>query len=487
MRAKGWALFSQSPIRQRRFILLLWRGILFACVWLLVLLTAPAVQAQQATPTPETPSIDTGAADGAAIPTPPPVPPENLSLADEYCLSCHGQPGQSLTLQDGSVRDLTVQADTYHASVHGEQGYACVQCHAWVGQYPHPAFQAANSRDFTIKLNTGCARCHFDQFELALDSVHAQALAGGNQAAAVCSDCHTGHATQRLTDPETGELTQAARLSIPQTCAQCHSTIYDKYKESVHGEALKSGNPDVPTCIDCHGVHNISNPTTSAFRLNSPKMCSECHTDAEKMDKYDLSTNVLNTYVADFHGTTVALFEAQSPDAETNKPVCYDCHGVHDIKRTDDPEKGLQVKDNLLKRCQVCHPDATANFPSAWLSHYIPTFEKAPLVFTVNTFYLIFIPLVLIPMAVLVALDFSKQLRVRARQRRRQTREIDLTLTPSGLPVELDNVPASGNAEEQAISPKTGEDRSVAKSNGEDQAETTSPPSEDTTKGDSND
>ena len=84
------------------------------------------------------------------------------------------------------------------------------------------------------------------------------------------------------------------------------------------------------------------------------------------------STQVLDTYVADFHGTTVTLFEKQSPDAETNKPVCFDCHGVHDIRRTDDPEKGLQMRENLLARCQVCHPDATSNFPDAWLSHYIP-------------------------------------------------------------------------------------------------------------------
>ncbi len=53
------------------------------------------------------------------------------------------------------------------------------------------------------------------------------------------------------------------------------------------------------------------------------------------MDKYGISTQVLNTYVADFHGTTVTLFEKQSPDAQTNKPVCYDCHGVHDIAATD--------------------------------------------------------------------------------------------------------------------------------------------------------
>ena len=79
----------------------------------------------------------------------------------------------------------------------------------------------------------------------------------------------------------------------------------------------------MPTCIDCHGVHNIGDPTTAEFRLKSPEMCAKCHTDPAIMDKYGISTQVLNTYVADFHGTTVTLFEKQSPDAETNKPVCY--------------------------------------------------------------------------------------------------------------------------------------------------------------------
>ena len=37
------------------------------------------------------------------------------------------------------------------------------------------------------------------------------------------------------------------------------------------------------------------------------------------MDKYGISTQVLNTYVADFHGTTVTLFEKQSPDARNQQ------------------------------------------------------------------------------------------------------------------------------------------------------------------------
>jgi hypothetical protein len=126
------------------------------------------------------------------------------------------------------------------------------------------------------------------------------------------------------------------------------------------------------------------------------------------MAKYGLSTQVLSTYVADFHGTTVTLFEKMTPDAETNKPVCFDCHGIHDISRTDDPSKGLQVRQNLLKRCQKCHPDATTNFPAAWMSHYIPSPERNPAVYYVNLFYKFFIPTILGGMAVLVVLDLNK-------------------------------------------------------------------------------
>jgi hypothetical protein len=188
----------------------------------------------------------------------------------------------------------------------------------------------------------------------------------------------------------------------------------------VHGAALtEESNKDVPTCIDCHGVHNIGNPTTAQFRLKSPELCASCHTNPTLMEKYGISTNVVNTYVADFHGTTVTLFEKQSPDSQTNKPVCYDCHGVHDISRVNDPKTGIEMQQNLLVRCKVCHPDATSNFPSAWMSHYIPSPDHYSLVYYVNLFYKFFIPLVLGFMVALVGLDVGHSVYVKTRQGKR--------------------------------------------------------------------
>jgi hypothetical protein len=327
------------------------------------------------------------------------------------CLACHSQEGFSVQLKSGETLPLTISSDAYGNSTHGSNGVTCVTCHSDIEGFPHPERTTETLRDVKLKYYTSCEQCHAEQFNLTLDSVHQKSLAAGNKNAAVCADCHNPHTQQRLTNKETGKLLDYARLHIPETCAQCHSAIYDTYKESVHGKALtEEGNLDVPTCIDCHGVHNIQNPTTASFRNSIPFLCANCHTNNALMSKYGISTQVLNTYVADFHGTTVVLFDKTYPDQPTNKPVCTDCHGVHNIVKVDDPQKGLSVRENLLARCQTCHPDATANFPDAWMSHYIPSTEKYPIVYYVNLFYKFFIPAVLGPMLILVVMDFGRMM-----------------------------------------------------------------------------
>jgi predicted CXXCH cytochrome family protein len=279
-----------------------------------------------------------------------------------------------------------------------------VTCHTDINDYPHPDYNKNSLRELNVSLynatRQACQGCHNDEAAKALDSVHQQTLEAGNNNAAVCADCHNPH---YLTSA-------AARPDVPDVCARCHSDIAGQYKESVHGAALlDERNPDVPTCIDCHGVHNISDPRTVAFRNNIPQLCAKCHTDPKIMDKYGISTNVLSTYVADFHGTTVTLFEKRSPDQPTNKPVCTDCHGVHSITRPDDPQTGIALKANLLERCQRCHPGATANFPDAWMSHYIPSPKEYPIVYYVNLFYKFFIPAVIGSMVVFVISDIIRR------------------------------------------------------------------------------
>ena len=327
---------------------------------------------------------------------------------NETCLACHASPGQTVTLPSGEFLNISVDGGAFDLSVHGREGLVCLDCHPGNAEVPHSPVTAQSRREYVIQRYTACAGCHADKYEATLDSVHQRALAGGNLEAAVCTDCHGAHDVTSIAD--------GPRSAIPQTCERCHSAIFNAYRESVHGAALMDeSNPDVPTCIDCHGVHDVQGPSTEAFHLFSPTICARCHADPELMARYGLSTAILETYVSDFHGTTVLLFEKLAPDQETNKPVCIDCHGVHDIQRVDDPNSTV-IQENLLVTCRRCHPDATANFPAAWLGHYPPDPQHAPLVFYVNVFYWVFIPVVIGGMLVFVVADVIRRILNRRRE-----------------------------------------------------------------------
>lgn len=329
-------------------------------------------------------------------------------VTNDYCLACHQQEGLVLTFPNGDTKSATIDPGAFHDSVHGdslENGpLQCKQCHEGY-TYPHEPVMAESARTYVLENYPTCINCHENKYDENQDDVHLAALADGKEEAAVCTDCHGAHDTPIPNEPH---------QRIPETCRKCHSTIYDEYATSVHGAALlDESNQDVPTCIDCHGVHTIDNPETAAFRLRSPEICATCHANEELMTEYDISTDVFDTYVADFHGTTVTIFEHQDPNAETNKAVCYDCHGVHNIKRPDDPEAG--IKANLLATCQQCHPDANENFPDAWTSHFQPSLEHNPLVYFVNLFYQIVIPVTVGLLGFLVATDIYRRIRTALR------------------------------------------------------------------------
>jgi hypothetical protein len=71
------------------------------------------------------------------------------------------------------------------------------------------------------------------------------------------------------------------------------------------------------------------------------------------------------------------------------------------------------IKDNLLTTCRQCHRDASVNFPSAWLSHYEPSLDKAPLVYLVKTYYLFLIPFMVGGLALYIVIDLWRLARNR--------------------------------------------------------------------------
>jgi predicted CXXCH cytochrome family protein len=308
--------------------------------------------------------------------------PANKAEQTETCLACHGDRALEVKLPSGETRSLHVDLDTFTKSIHGDK-LTCVDCHSDITDVPHDARPFQTKREFSLAYYENCKRCHFANYTKTLDSVHFAAVARGDRMAPLCVDCHGAHDVA---------LPDKPRSRISTTCARCHEGVSATYAKSVHGKGLlEAHNADVPTCSDCHRSHDVGGPAAADWRAHTPQLCVGCHGDEQLMARYGLSAAVGRTYLADFHGMTAAVRRAERDANVSVVAKCTDCHGVHDITKTEDPNSPV-VKANLVKTCQKCHADATANFPAAWLSHYEPTWKTAPMVRAVQLAYQIFIP-----------------------------------------------------------------------------------------------
>lgn len=314
-----------------------------------------------------------------------------LSKGNQYCMACHKWE-ISIHFQNGTRETVKVEESLLKGSVH--KNLSCVDCHVRVYSELHPVRDFNSKRDFSLVMAENCKRCHFDKYTRTLEGVHFKAAAMGNAKAPLCTDCHGTHAIASA---------QKDKLSNAKKCEQCHTEIYAVYAQSVHGAALINENiEDVPVCSDCHKAHDNAGPHTANFRITVPQICAGCHAQKEIMDKYGLSTKVVETYLQDFHGVTMKFYKDYG-QTEKKIAVCIDCHGVHDIMKVKSQNAAV-IKQNLTKRCQKCHPGATTNFPDSWISHYEPNFQKAKLVFLIDWGYRIFIPFMIIGLLVQIVL-----------------------------------------------------------------------------------
>ena len=305
-----------------------------------------------------------------------------MTQGNQYCLSCHERK-LHMTFRSGEKLTFHVDEKVLNQSVHNN--LSCTDCHYGFSSEEHPVRTFKSKRDYSLTMSESCRRCHFDKYTRTLESIHFNLLSQGNSSAPVCTDCHGSHF---VTSSKHNKLANAKK------CQQCHSEVYDTYVKSVHGGALiAEDNQDVPICSDCHSAHDITDPRTMNFRIIVPEICGNCHANKALMEKYDLSPAVVETYLQDFHGVTLKFYQQKGEP----KPiaVCIDCHGIHDITKTKGADTNL-IKENLVKRCQKCHADATMNFPDSWISHYEPNFKKAPLVYLINLAYKVFIPFMII-------------------------------------------------------------------------------------------
>ena len=305
------------------------------------------------------------------------------AAASSGCLDCHGSEGDMLTFPDGTKKSVFIDEKAWKTSAHGTR-LGCNDCHAAITDHPHPALTAKTPREYAVQRAEVCKHCHQAAYARMLDGIHFAVAQKAGTAPPTCVDCHGAHDV----------VQKPPRALLNRSCGGCHQKLYAKFQNSAHGKAIASNNPDVPGCTDCHGAHAVVGPKHAGFRTASFTLCARCHGDAAKMAKYHLSTDVLTTYLADFHGASNRLYAlgAGTPD----RPIadCIDCHGIHDIARPAG-HGTAQARERIVQTCRKCHKEAPPEFADAWLSHHQPTLAGAPLVWGVKWTYKLMIPFIL--------------------------------------------------------------------------------------------
>jgi hypothetical protein len=264
-------------------------------------------------------------------------------------------------------------------------------------------------------MNAACTSCHsLSQLQVTFPGGEKMSAIVDNQAfmssvhgqIVKCSVCHVDIAKNATIYPHpviTENSSYDWKLAQNKVCGTCHSTEYSQFNSSIHG--VQDG-VQIALCTDCHTAHNVLNTSSNAYRSDSLNYCSKCHGDSALMNKYGISTNVVSSYLQDFHGKTTYLVGEEAKNLPIETAVCFDCHGSHQIMKMTST---AAIQTNFAAACEKCHPGATANFTGAWLSHKTPGTTYAQAVFGVSWFYRIMIAFVFLGLFIHIGFDIYKR------------------------------------------------------------------------------
>jgi cytochrome b subunit of formate dehydrogenase len=162
-----------------------------------------------------------------------------------------------------------------------------------------------------------------------------------------CVDCHS-------------DIKSSPHESTPTkvSCAQCHADQQAIYDRSYHAKAIKAGDGQAATCIDCHGgPHELlpaSDPKSRVSHTNIPATCGTCHGQKFVMGASGHSAQPFLSYQESVHGKAVAA-------GSDKAAVCTDCHGSHEILAASDSKSSI-FKFNVPATCAKCHSNVEKEF-----------------------------------------------------------------------------------------------------------------------------
>jgi cytochrome b subunit of formate dehydrogenase len=166
-------------------------------------------------------------------------------------------------------------------------------------------------------------------------------MASGVHASLRCVDCHAG----------ADQLPHAAQLPAAD-CRSCHVQAASGFLQSAHAEAQAHDVALAPTCVSCHGSHDIrtaKDRQSPIHPLNVINLCADCHGQHQSAtpNGSNPKRNVEN-YLESVHG------EAVMRGGLAVAATCVDCHGSHQVLPEADA-RSMVHRDNVPQTCGNCH------------------------------------------------------------------------------------------------------------------------------------
>jgi len=258
------------------------------------------------------------------------------------CVECHMNTWKE---QQGSddpkykrLDVVLMQIDRYMRSVHARPNLmdqsktnaTCYDCHDAhnVGTVGSAARAEYRQRNPEV-----CGRCHTEQKEQYLTSVHGRAHQAEAEKAAGAQEAADETAADAPAHHGRGLIASAVADEPAGDAPGAGASGDDGVAETRHKAAV---------CSDCHTPHNIDSPEKDPVKLLITDNCGGCH------------QKELRTYQASYHGQVIRA-------GYTHTAKCYNCHGSHGVMDVDDPASKVHPS-NRLETCRQCHENAPEGF-----------------------------------------------------------------------------------------------------------------------------
>lgn len=199
--------------------------------------------------------------------------------------------------------------------------------------------------------NSDCLTCHGDKsltgtrkgktIAVYVDAKRFESTVHGS---VPCVGCHADLAGKDLPHDED---------VAPAVCADCHGEIANLHAKSLHGKAIKRGDPLAPHCTTCHGSHAIlavKDSKSPVSPLQIPFLCGKCHEEGSLVTRQRVihQDHILENFSESIHG------EGLLRKGLIVAPNCASCHTAHSILPHTDPESSI-ARRNISATCTQCH------------------------------------------------------------------------------------------------------------------------------------